>query len=189
MGYAFFTFWLLLQIAVHIICNFDIISPMKRKILFLCSLFFFSLATSFARAGIGASFTLDLSLNPAPLVSLTAKTDTSPWTFFFNVHPLSNTLTFFADNWFINERMAEHLEYYVFWGPSGGFTFDDGSFNMAMGARIGAGLDFFFFRRHLELFTQTAWNPYFGLQYEDGSYGPLIHVLSFPITAGLRLWY
>ena len=109
--------------------------------------------------------------------------------FFFNSHLGENTVTLFLDDWFINERLCEHADYFVLWGMSYGATFEEDEIIFAMGSRFGAGLDFFLLSRRLEIFGQAVWNPYFGFKKEDGDYSPLFRPVNFPCSAGLRLWF
>ena len=161
----------------------------SMKKVFLAVLLFGFCSLSFAHVGLGASFSYNASTSPSCAASFTARSDESPWVIFMNAHLDENTVSAFADNWFINERVAEHLDYFVLWGISAGFRFEKKSYDLGTGCRFGMGLDFFFFRRHLEIFTQAVWNPYFGFKKEDGKYSPLIRPVNFPCTAGLRLWF
>ncbi|MCR4822134.1 MAG: hypothetical protein K5873_04580 [Treponema sp.] len=161
---------------------------MKFKSITLAIFLFFLAFSSYARAGIGASFSYSISTDPHSFLSFSGRSDISPWSIFMNAHLTDNTISLFADNWFVNERLAEHVDYFVLWGMSFGATFEDDKKAFCTGARFGAGFDFFFFGRHLELFTQAVWNPYFGFKKEDGDYGPVIKPVNFPCTAGLRIW-
>ena len=123
------------------------------------------------------------------MTSFSARSDTSPWSVFFNAHLKENAVTLFLDDWFINERLGEHADYFVLWGMSYGSVFEEDETILAMGSRFGAGLDFFLMDRRLEIFAQTVWNPYFGVRKEDGDFSPLFRPVNFPCTAGLRLWF
>ncbi|MBR4599747.1 MAG: hypothetical protein IKO39_06845 [Treponema sp.] len=160
---------------------------MKKVFLALMLLAFCPLV--FAHVGLGGSFTYNASTSPSCAASFTARSDESPWGIFMNAHLKENTVSIFADNWFVNERLAEHLDYFVLWGISLGTCFEKKSYDFGTGCRFGAGLDFFFFKRHLEFFAQAVWNPYFGVKKEDGKWSPLIRPVNFPCTAGLRLWF
>ena len=161
----------------------------RCKIILLTLLFLTFPTITFANAGIGGAFSYNASPSSAFFASFTAKSDVSPWTVFFNANLDENTITIFLDDWFINERVAEHLDYFVFWGMSFGATFEENEISAGTGARFGAGLDFFFFKRHLELFVQAAWNPYFGIKNEHWDYSAIIKPLTFPCTAGVRIWF
>ena len=161
---------------------------MKSKILVL-AFFFSGCSFSSARAGLGGSFSYGASTTPQMLASLSVRTDVSPWCVFLNAHLEDNVFSVFADDWFVSERVAEHLDYFVLWGISGGFRFDDGVFALATGCRFGAGLDFFFFGRHLEIFAQAVWNPYFGVRKSGGSFSPVLRPVNFPCGAGIRVWF
>ncbi|MBB5226170.1 hypothetical protein DYE50_10145 [Treponema ruminis] len=144
---------------------------------------------SFARVGLGGAFSYSLSADSHEMVSFSARSDESPWCLFFNSQLKENTITLFLDDWFINERLARHLDYFVLWGMSYGATFEADKTVFAMGCRFGAGFDMFFFNRRLEFFGQAVWNPYFGASKEDGSCSLLFRPVNFPCTAGLRLWF
>ncbi|MBQ9207550.1 MAG: hypothetical protein IJ158_12685 [Treponema sp.] len=160
----------------------------RSKLSVMCALFFFCAAFSFARVGLGGAFSYSASTSPHEFVSFTARTDVSPWCVFFNAHFKDNTISVFADDWFINERIAEHLDYFVLWGISGGVRFEEERFELATGCRFGAGLDFFLLKRHVELFAQAVWNPYFGIKKSGGDYSPLFRPVNFPCSAGIRIW-
>ena len=156
----------------------------------LCAFLFAAFhSLSFANTGLGASFTYSASTFPDSAVSFTIKPDTSPWCVFFNGHLTDNVITVYADDWFINERIAEHLDYFVLWGISGGFCFDDDIFEAGTGCRFGAGLSSFFAARHIELFGQAVWNPFFAVRKESGSYSQVFRPVNFPLTAGLRFYF
>lgn len=161
----------------------------KIKILLCSGVLLLCFSPAFARAGLGGAFSHAAATTPLELASFTARTDTSPWGVFFNVHFKSNTVSCFLDNWFVNERIAEHLDYFVLWGMSFGARFDEEATELATGSRFGAGLDFFFVQRHLELFIQSVWNPYFGVKKSDGDYNMLVRPVNFPCSAGVRVWF
>ncbi|MBQ0050841.1 MAG: hypothetical protein KBT11_02120 [Treponema sp.] len=161
-----------------------------NKIALAFVLLFIPLYGGFCRTGIGGAYTYNLSTTPTDCVSATFRQDTQPWSVLTNAHLDCNKFSVFVDNWFINERIAEHLDYFVLWGISGEFLKNDEKMEISTGARAGIGLDFFFFRRHLEIFTQFVWNPYYGIKLnEDNEISPLFRPASFPCTAGLRLWF
>lgn len=170
---------------------FDIILSMR--FFHLKSIFVFIFLSvsfsAFANVGFGGSFSYNVSTTPSEAVSFTVRSDKSPWGVFLNAHLKKNIFSVFVDDWFVNERIAEHADYFVLWGISGGCRVDDGIFEIATGSRFGAGLDFFFFKRHLEFFAQAVWNPYFGVKKEDGGFSPIIRPLNFPCSAGLRIWF
>lgn len=159
------------------------------KSLFVLLLLSFVPVSLFAGAGLGVSASYCLSTQPDQCFSFSARSDTSPWSVFFNAHHVDNTITIFLDDWFINERISNHLDYYVLWGMSYGATFEEEEKIFAMGCRFGAGFDFFFLRRHVEMFLQAVWNPYFGIKKESGDFSPLFCPVNFPATAGLRIWF
>lgn len=159
-----------------------------RKIL-LIFVFLFSLSLySYSNTGIGAAFSFQPSLSH-PVFSFSARSDLYPWSSFLNVSLEDNSVSSYADNWFINERMSDCLDYYVLWGVSGRLCVDEKKTECTTGARLGAGLDFFFFDRKLELFSQFSWNPDFGVKKEDGKSSFVYHILSFPCTLGIRSWF
>lgn len=157
----------------------------------LFSLLIFLVPTfSFSDVGLGGSFSYGASTSPFMAASFTARSDLSPWSVFFNAHLEDNTISVFLDDWFVNERFAEHLDYYVLWGLSFGARFDDGKTEVFTGSRFGAGLDFFFFNRHFEIFTQGLWNPYLGVKKNSGEGAKfLFRPVNFPLTAGARIWF
>ena len=161
---------------------------MKKFLLAVVALF--GICTlSFARVGLGGAFSYSLSTYPHAMVSFSARTDESPWCVSINSQLGKNTIMLFLDDWFINERLAEHLDYFVLWGMSYGATFEPCETVLAMGCRFGGGFDLFFMNRRIEIFGQSVWNPYFGAIKEDERYSPLFRPVNFPCTAGLRLWF
>lgn len=163
---------------------------MRRKLVFLI-LSFFCCSLSFAKAGLGASASYSVSTTPTYFASFTARSDISPWCVSMNAHLDKKSISFFLDNWFINERISSHLDYYVLWGVSFGAVFDeeDDEQRLATGSRLGAGLDFFFFNRQLEFFMQAVCDPYYGFKKDGKTWKPFIRPLNFPCTAGIRLYY
>lgn len=152
---------------------------------FLCACF-----GAFSEAGVGGAFSYSPSTTPTSFVSFTARSDVSPWCVFLNGHLEKKTLSLFVDNWFINERISEHVDYYVLWGIGAGVTFDDGKRMIATGSRLGAGLDFFFLERRLEFFTQAVFEPYYGIKKNrDENWKPFIRPVNFPCSAGIRVWF
>lgn len=166
---------------------------MKTKIFFFFLFFSFSAMFSFAssksHAGIGSSLSYSLSTSQHSFVSFTARSDLSPWVVFFNAHFNQSVMTVFADNWFINESLSSQLDYFVFWGISGGIRFEDEKRELATGCRFGAGVDFFCLNRRLEFFAQTVWNPYFGVKKIDKDCSLIFRPVNFPCSAGIRMWF
>lgn len=142
----------------------------------------------FPSTGIGGGAGYVFSTSPSGCVSVSLRQDTQPWSFAVNLHPYKNKISVFADNWFISENITGLLDYFVLWGVSGEFRKENELLEISTGCRFGAGLDFMFFKRHLELYFQAVWNPYFGLKKEKSDYDPLFRPLSFPVTAGFRFW-
>lgn len=154
-------------------------------IIVFCSCFFLP-----ADVGMGGSFSYSVSTTPTSFVSFSARSDESPWCVFLNAHLEKETVSLFVDNWFINERLGSHLDYYVLWGLGLGATFDDGKRMVASGSRLGAGLDFFFSDRRIEVFAQAVCEPYYGFRKGSSSgWRPFIRPLNFPCSAGIRLWF
>ena len=162
---------------------------LKVKIFLIAVLFSAVPAIVSSQAGMGAAFSYTASTSPESLVSFTARSDLSPWVFFMNAHLKENTLSLFADDWFINERISNHLDYFVLWGVSAGVRFDEDIFEVGTGCRFGAGLDFFFLKRRIEIFSQAVWNPYFAIKKEESDFSPVFCPANFPGTLGLRLWF
>lgn len=153
----------------------------------------------FSNTGIGASSSLVLTEDFPLLFSFTARSDKNPWSAFINLELDDDAsfykLSFFADDWFISERLSNHIDYYVLWGVSGGFLYDENSLDdtklveISTGCRFGGGLDFFLFKRKLELFAQAVWNPYFGIKVRDKEASPFLRPVCFPCTAGIRFFF
>lgn len=162
---------------------------MTARRLFFSVIFLCAFGAASADIGIGGGVMYAFAPNPFAAVSVSARSDTSPWCFFASIHSEKNEFSVYADNWFVNERIAEHIDFFVLWGISVGGRLDDELAELSTGARFGAGLDFFFLRRHAELFVQSAWNPYFGVRSDDGDFEPIVSLLSFPCSTGLRLWF
>lgn len=173
---------------------------MKQKCFPLAFLIFsFFSFQIFPNAGLGASASAVLSPDFPVLVSANFRSDKNPWAFFLNFGFEKddgnfdlNKISFFADDWFISERISNHLDYFVLWGVSGGVLADKNDddtnlYEISTGCRFGAGLDFLFFKRHFEIFMQAVWNPYFGVKIDDGNFGAFLRPVSFPVTAGMRI--
>ena len=173
---------------------------MKR--FFVVSFFLLASALAFPRAGFGVHGGFDCGRDSDSFVSASFRRDTSPWVFSLDAHfsnPLfsdlkfADTFTFVADDYFVNERVSEHMDVYVLWGSSAGFysDFSAGSgrdFSVGTGSRFGVGFDFFFLNRHLEFFSQAVWNPYLGVKREDGDFNFLGKIDNFPCSVGFRFW-
>lgn len=121
--------------------------------------------------------------------SLTLASNHSPWVFALQIKPEPWYFGFTADNWFIYKSLCPSFNYYVFWGVSGGLEVEE-LYGINTGARLGAGINFFCARRHLELYAQTSWNPCFGVNLNRGD-GDLFFVkpIVFPLNLGLRVWF
>ena len=120
--------------------------------------------------------------------SLTLASNHTPWVFALNVKPEPWYVGVTADNWFVYKAHCRCINHFVFWGISGGVELE-GVYGLNTGARLGLGANFFFARRHLELYAQAAWNPYFGVNLKRGD-GDLFFIrpIHFPVNAGLRVW-
>lgn len=173
-----------------------------KKNIFAIFLFVFSFF-AYSRSGFGGQMGFDFSTKTDTFFSATFKTDTSPLCISLNAHftnPIynelksSNTFTFSLDDWFVNERLAEHLDFYILWGISGGFFYDfncdssEKDFLLGTGSRFGFGLDFFFFNRHLEFFTQAVWNPFIALGKTESDFDVDFRPINFPCSIGMRIW-
>ncbi len=155
-------------------------------------LFFQTLFCVFSKTGIGFQGGYDFSSRPAWFVSVTARSDLYPWVVSMNAYPQKNMISVFADDYFVNETftpLSKNIDYYLFWGVSAGFLSDDGLIEASTGCRFGGGLDFFFLQRHVSFFCRGAWNPYFGAKKTDGNWKGLARPLSFPCSAGVRVWF
>lgn len=177
---------------------------MKSKRILLFFVFFLSAVGSkaFSNAGFGFSPSLVLADDFPVLLSASFRSDKNPWSFFLNLENGFGSgdktelkkISFFADDWFISERLAGHLDYFVLWGVSGGVLHDKNSggknlYEISTGCRFGAGLDFLFFKRHLEIFVQAAWNPYFGIKIDGGGFSAFLRPACFPLTSGIRFLF
>lgn len=179
---------------------------MNRKLflVFFVLAFFFISQSAFSNAGFGGQFGFDSGRNSDSFASLSFRTDVSPWCVSMNVHftnpiadefAFSDTFSLAVDDYFVNERICNNVEFYILWGISAGFSFDFGAdessskdFSVGTGSRFGGGIDFFFFNRHLELFLQAVWNPYLGLKRENDEFGFLGKIDNFPCSLGFRIW-
>ena len=120
--------------------------------------------------------------------SLTFASTHTPWVFALQVKGSPWYVGFTADNWFVYKTISRFADYYLFWGVSGGMEVE-GVYGLNTGARAGAGVNVFLAERHLELYAQAAWNPYFGVNLRRGD-GDLFFVrpIHFPVNVGLRVW-
>lgn len=160
-----------------------------RRIFLAIFVFFCYTGFLSAEVGLGASFSCDISENCPKSAAFSVRSDEMPWCVFFKAGLNQNTVTLVIDNWFINERISDHTDYFVLWGISFGSTFDDGEKALFAASRLGAGLDFFFLRRRIEFFGQCVWEPFYGIEKDPGSdWKPFITLLNFPCSVGLRGW-
>ena len=158
-----------------------------KKFFLLCA-FLLSASSVFSRTGFGLQGGFDCGSSSDNFVSASVRRDPSPWCVSIGAHfsnpvfsSLEPTGTFTAafDDYFVNERIMEHIDMYVLWGISAGFSCDfDGS----------VGFDFFFFGRHLEFFSEAVWNPYLGVEREGGDFSFMGKVDNFPCSLGFRIW-
>lgn len=120
--------------------------------------------------------------------SVTFASNHSPWVFALQVKGAPWYVGFTADNWFVYKALCPCFNYYLFWGVSGGAEVE-GVYGINTGARAGVGLNWFGAHRHLELYAQAAWNPYFGVNLKRGD-DDLFFVkpLNFPVNLGVRVW-
>lgn len=120
--------------------------------------------------------------------AITLASNHTPWVFALNVKPEPWYVGVTADNWFVYKTIGGNFNYFVFWGISGGVELE-GVYGLNTGARLGLGVNLFCARRHLELYAQTAWNPFFGVNLKRGD-GDLFFIrpIHFPVNAGLRVW-
>lgn len=171
---------------------------MKRK--FLMIFLSFLCTFSYASLGIGTHAGVNFSTDQDTFVSLTIKPDTSPWCSNINAHfsevykekfEYKNTITFALDNWFINENLTDHLEYYILWGVSAGMylkSMDEFAYSIGTGCRFGLGVELLCINRHLELFLQGVWNPYVGVKLVDNNLEAMFVPVNFPCSFGFRIW-
>lgn len=170
----------------------DIILSMKsaRKLFLAAAFFILTAGTSFADFAAGAQFSLDTELFPDKEaragVSATCRSDWSPWCFALSAFAHRKEIAVAADNWFVNESLSPVFSWYALWGISAGCGFD--SFSAGTGARLGLGLDCLLLsKKQLELYCQLVWNPYFGIE-DDNGLGFFLCPLVFPFAAGARWW-
>ena len=163
---------------------------MKKKF-FSIILIFFLPVSIFADFGIGADCGYDFSTAPNFFAGISFRADTTPWCFQLNVHN-SPAISLSADNWIIHKKLADNISWFALWGFSLGFQkdfcADDNKFEAAFGSRAGAGIDFFFFKRHLELSAQVVWDMQVGIQADDDGAGFLFRPVNFPCSFALRFW-
>ncbi len=169
---------------------------MKRGFFVFSFLFIFSFLPSFAissdtRFSLGTDICFESEIFYRPYFreshNITLRTDESPWCFAANVWLFDSAFVVTADNWFVNEPLYKAVNYYLFWGISGGVGFND--FSAGTGARAGGGIDWFLLdNKNLELYWQGAWNPYLGLESNDGL-KPFIRPLCFIFSTGARWWF
>ncbi len=138
-----------------------------------------------AQASFDVDFFADNYIGRPPL-SVSIRSDESPWCLAASVFPFDKDVSVTADNWFVNESLSRPLSWYALWGISAGAGFD--SFSVGTGARLGLGLDLLLLEnKKLELYWQLAWNPYFGIEDDDGL-ELFIRPLVFPFATGARWW-
>lgn len=149
----------------------------------------------FARFGFGVQQGFSLSREPESFISLSGRSDEYPWGFAmsFNFEPdfskFKGAYQIYGDNWFVNKKIAEHLDYFLIWGFSTRFRKDCDNFEFTFGGRSGGGLDFYLAERHFEFFIQTVWNPNFGIKGEGDGIAPSFYLLNFPSECGIRIWF
>ncbi|MBQ3670970.1 MAG: hypothetical protein II921_05775 [Treponema sp.] len=163
----------------------------RKPILELAVLIFFP-AALFADFGFGVGGGYDFSTSPSAFMSASFRADTTPWCFNLNVHS-DCALSFSADNWIIHKKLADNISTFVLWGFSVEFqkdiSTDNSDFEAAFGSRAGAGMDFFIFKRHLELSTQIVWDMQVGIQGNDDGASFLFRPVNFPCSLALRFWF
>ena len=176
--------------------------PMKRiAVLFLPLLL--ALASAAAHTGLGVQGGLSLrsslpdsdeftfrdgAVRPYLAAGLSAASSRSPWVFALQLRTKPWYVGVTADNWFVYKSFGRDCAWYLFWGISGGAELE-GAFGVDTGARAGAGANVFLARRRLELYAQAAWNPSFGVYLKGGGDVLFVRPLSFPLDAGLRVWW
>ena len=177
---------------------------MMKKILAATALFSLIIFSAAAKVGVGvqgdlflrserpssSDFTFkDGRVKPCVGSSITLASNHTPWVFALQVKPEPWYVGITADNWFVYKAHCRCINYFFFWGISGGMELED-SYGINTGARAGVGVNFFFAKRHLELYAQAAWNPYFGVNLKRGD-GDLFFVkpINFPVNLGMRVWF
>lgn len=116
--------------------------------------------------------------------------DFLPWVFTVQAQIPVQYVGFTADNWVVYQPLTRALNYFVFWGISGGAALSK-PYGIDTGARVGCGANLFLCARHVELYALAAWNPYCGLNLDtsDGDDRFFIYPLHVPASAGVRLWF
>jgi len=165
---------------------------MKKKLLFMALLSLLSVSAVFADFAVGAEIGFESELFYKPYLRTftngSFRSDENPWCFSVNLWPFDSTMVATADNWFLNEKIDGNVSWFGFWGISAGLGFND--FSIGTGARIGAGIDWFLLdHRELELYWQLCWNPYLGLEKDNGDWSFMIRPLCFPFATGARWWF
>ena len=165
---------------------------MKKKFLSAALLTVLTCTFAFADFAVGAEIGFEGELFYKPYLrsfsNATYRSDENPWCFAVNVWPSDSTFVASADNWFINQKIDGNVSWYSFWGISAGIGWDE--FSIGTGARIGAGIDWYLLdHKELELYWQLCWNPYLGLEKDDGDWGFMIRPFCFPFATGARWWF
>lgn len=141
----------------------------------------------FADIGAGGLYGVNTGPDFDQYIAATARSDESPWCLTGTFLSGSGDFTLTADNWFIYKPVSDPVNWYCFWGISGGSSLDH--FELNTGARFGVGLDWFVLdKRNLELFCQYCWNPYFGFAHDDEWEG-VFKPWNFPFATGARWWF
>ena len=163
---------------------------MKKRLFSIIFIFFFPLAL-FADLGFGVGGGYDFSTSPNAFISASFRADTTPWCFQLNVHSKS-AISVSADNWIIHKKLAENISWFALWGFSlelqKDFSEEKNDFEAAFGSRAGAGIDFFIFKRRLEISAQIVWDMQVGIKVDDDDPSFLFRPVNFPCSAALRLW-
>lgn len=175
-----------------------ILYSVAMKNIFFISLFcVFLFSPVYARAGLGVqgSATLRSELPSEsecalfPAAALTVAFDTLPWVFAVQAPQKTQLAGFTADNWFVYQPLCAALNFFLFYGSSGGASFGEDA-ALFMGPRAGLGINAFFCKSHMECFFQAAWNPIAGVYLSQGAGSDAFFVrpLVFPASAGIRFW-
>ena len=164
---------------------------MKKRLLFLAVALLLPSALH-ARFGFGVGGGFCFSAAPNEFASASFRADTSPWCFGVSVHS-NGAFSVSADNWVIHKKLSDTISWFALWGLSlefrRGFSEDAADFEAAFGSRAGAGMDFFFLERRLELSSHIVWDMQAGVERTDGDLSFLFRPAHFPCSLSLRLWF
>lgn len=121
--------------------------------------------------------------------AVTFKLDSMPWVFAADATFADRTsVGVTADNWIANRPLAGLLNYFYGWGIAGSASVEEAVQYGFIGARVLGGLNVFLLDKHLEFYTQIAWQPGFSIVLSGNSSIDTV-LRSFPGAFGFRFWF